>query len=131
MKGWIKLKNNKMLKEIHEIIKEETGIDFIEDNSRKREVIDVRQIFCKIAIDHYDIYQIAEFINRDRTSVIHSIARVKEVAEFDKEFRTKYIDCQQSVIEKLNPERRKRTTKDQIKEVQFLKKLINQIENER
>ena len=120
-----------MLKEIHEIIKEETGIDFIQDNSRKREVIDVRQIFCKIAIDYCDVYKVAEFINRDRTSVIHSIERVKEVAEFDKEFRAKYIDCQQAVAEKLNPERRKRTAKDRTKDIQFLKKLIKQIENER
>lgn len=120
-----------MLKEIYEIIKEETEINFIQDNRGKREVIDVRQIFCKIAINHCDVYKVAEFINRDRTSVIHSIARVKEVAEFDKEFRTMFLDCQRAVIEKLNPDRRKRTTKDQIKEMQFLKKLIQQIENER
>lgn len=120
-----------MLKGIYEIIKEETGIDFIEDNSQKREVTDVRQIFCKIAIDHCDIYSVAAFINRERTSVIHSIAKVKEVSEFDQKFRTKYIDCQRAVSEKLNPERRKRSTRDRIKEVQFLKKLIQQIENER
>lgn len=119
-----------MLKEIYEIIKEETGIEFIQDNRGKREVTDVRQIFCKIAIDHCDVYSVAAFINRDRTVVIHSIARVKEVAEFDQKFRTMFIDCQRAVIEKLNPERRKRTTKERTKEIQFLKKLIQQIENE-
>jgi hypothetical protein len=59
---------------------------------RERTLVEARQIFCTLMYKHTEqgLANIGSLVNRDHTTVIHSIKTVKNLTEIDSKFKTKY-----------------------------------------
>tara|TARA_R110002110_G_scaffold194259_4_gene403048 strand:- start:368 stop:829 length:462 start_codon:yes stop_codon:yes gene_type:complete len=59
---------------------------------RERTLVEARQIFCALMYEHTEqgLANIGSLVNRDHTTVIHSIKTVKNLTEIDSKFKTKY-----------------------------------------
>lgn len=90
----------------------------ISENRGRRRISDIRHLFCLLAKELTDAYleEIGYFLSdRDHTTVIHSIARAKELLDIDEHFRHKYEESKRLILGKI-PEggkeiKFKRTTK--------------------
>lgn len=75
-------------------------IDSIKNFLRKREIADIRHMFCYIAYSlGYKLTQIGGYLNdRDHTTVINSIRKCEQFIKCDTAFSEKY----QSIIKSIN-----------------------------
>ena len=64
----------------------------VETPTRERSVTDARHIYFFIARSVYGIpfKKIGESVNRHHSSVIHSVNKVDDLIEYDKDFKAKY-----------------------------------------
>lgn len=72
-------------------ILQKTGIDLTANFSQKREIVDIRFIYCKIAADAgFSQTEIGEPISRNRVSVLNAVAKFNDFYETDRKFRELY-----------------------------------------
>jgi chromosomal replication initiation ATPase DnaA len=72
-------------------IKIKTGIDLMTNLSRKRQIADIRFIYCKIATDAgFSQSETGEPIKRDHASVFNALAKFNDFYETDRKFRELY-----------------------------------------
>ena len=76
---------------IRKLVESEVGAK-INVRSRRRELVEARHIYCLILKKHskYTLYEIGKEIDRDHTSVLHSLRRAKEFLEYDSDFNDKF-----------------------------------------
>lgn len=69
------------------VIRKHTGfaLEEIRSESRKRELVDARHLFCRLAAERTSKSprEIGKFISRDRVTVLHSIKQTREIPELD------------------------------------------------
>ena len=78
----------KPLHEIITIIKDVTGVDLIENKSRKREVVDARKIYCHLAkqLNIYSLKEIGEPLGLEHATVIYHIKECNNLIKTDPMF---------------------------------------------
>jgi hypothetical protein len=85
------------LKPIHirKLVESETGAK-INVRSRRRELVEARHIYCLILKKHsrYTLDAIGKEIDRDHTSVLHSLRRAKEFLQYDQDFKDKFYNLE-------------------------------------
>jgi hypothetical protein len=85
------------LKPIHirRLVEAEIG-GKINTKSRRRDLVEGRHLFCYILRKHtkLSLATIAKEIDRDHTSVLHSIRRAKEFLLYDQDFRDKFYNLE-------------------------------------
>ena len=76
----------------------------LSSKSRKREIVDLRKMFCYIAKNmKYTLHSIGvELGGRDHTTVIHNILEFNNMIDTNEKFRTEYDLIYQYVLEILN-----------------------------
>lgn len=67
----------------------------IAEKIRDRHFSDARKMYCYISrkCTRYSLSKIGEFINRDHTTILHSIKRCEDLMLTDKDFRNKVRHC--------------------------------------
>jgi hypothetical protein len=82
----------KKLEKILKSINENTDIDLRTNKRRKRDVIDVKTIFCHIARKKtkYTCYEIGKFIGIDHATVLHHCKKFNDLIGVDKDFKSLY-----------------------------------------
>ncbi len=67
--------------------------------SRKRELVEARQVFFHFAYQRLDISlaKMGAILLRDHSTVIHSIHKVQEYIETDKQFREKLNEIERDI----------------------------------
>jgi hypothetical protein len=86
-------------------IEKETGIHpFCHTGNRKREYRQSRQLFAKFMkkYTNYSLLRIGKYIDKDHTTVLHSINIVNNYCDTDKEFRELYCNIDEKINLKLN-----------------------------
>jgi chromosomal replication initiation ATPase DnaA len=83
------------LEKIANVVSEITGIDIIQENSRKREVVDAKRIYGHLArkLTVFSDEQIGELIGKDRCTIIHYRRTSEGLLESDKEYHNAYNQC--------------------------------------
>lgn len=85
------------LKPIHirKLVEAELG-EKINVRSRRRELVEARHIYCTILNKHtkFTLAAIGKEIDRDHTSVLHSIRRAKEFLLYDIDFSDKFYNLE-------------------------------------
>jgi hypothetical protein len=73
----------------------------VDENSRKRDVVDARKVYSKILRDEgYSFESIANSFNRDHATVIHYVKSIDSILNYDRNLREKYIACKEIYTEK-------------------------------
>ncbi len=83
--------SNELLSDGMSVISEKTGVPIyqITGKSHKRKIVDARHIYCYVMkYCGFDYKQIANRINRDRSTVYPSIKKIENIAQYDREFRS-------------------------------------------
>lgn len=84
--------------------------------SRKREVVELRMIFCYMArMMRYTLGTIGEFLNRDHTTIIHNVSTFLNLMETDDGFKSRYNEIlnhinqshESPVMDQFDPTQRK------------------------
>lgn len=72
-----------------------SGVDFLNDPSRRRKIIDARVLFGAIAkqMTKLPFKTIGNFMNKDHTTVVHYCRVVEDFCMSDKNFKTMYDQC--------------------------------------
>ena len=85
---------------IRRLIEADLGIT-INTKSRRRDLVEARHIYCKIAKKHtsFSLQKIGREIKRDHTSVLHSIKRADEFLSVDVDFSNKYHNLEDKFFE--------------------------------
>lgn len=80
---------------IRKLVEKEVGVK-INTKSRRKEQVEGRHLYCYITRKHskYTLTDIAKEIDRDHTSVLHSIRRAKEYLLYDQDFRQKFYNLE-------------------------------------
>lgn len=79
----------------------------IQSDCRKKEIVYLRKIYCMIASDYgYTLVNIGKSLNRDHSTVIHSLKSGYDLLETDEEFRNLYIDVSSFINPKIYPHAR-------------------------
>jgi len=87
----LKIKQPKTPDEILQTIFEKTGIDLKTNLSQKREIVNVRFIYCKIAIDAgFILKETGEPIDRNHDSVLNAVRKFNDYYQTDPKFRELY-----------------------------------------
>jgi len=99
------------LEQIYYAVKRVFNVDFLID-CRKTQYKEARMMFTKIAFDNeFNRYEIADFINRDRSVTYNSMIRFSQYFDTEKQFRNKYENCIRMLNEhyfKIENEKQKR-----------------------
>ncbi len=67
------------------------NLDVLETRSRKRDLVDLRSMFCYIAVSmNFTLVSIARFINRDHTTIIHLKRKAEDLLKVDPAYRSRY-----------------------------------------
>ena len=71
-------------------------IEDLRGNKRNREIVEARQIFCKLAKirTKYSLTKIGSAIKRDHATVLHSVRTCNNLIETNLNFKNKYNDCE-------------------------------------
>lgn len=101
----------KSLEELEEkvlsVIPEHMGSNHsLKTPSRKKELVVLRHMFCKIAYHYmgYTCTSVAEYLNRDHTTVIHSVKVFDDLMETNDEFRYLYREVDRLLAPTLSEE---------------------------
>jgi len=87
----LKIEQPKTLDEILKTIFDKTGIDLKTNLSQKREIVNVRFIYCKIAIDHgFTLKETGIPIHRLHDRVLYACRKFNDYYQTDPEFRELY-----------------------------------------
>lgn len=80
------------LENIIDVIKSELGIDLRKEKTRKRNVVDARKIYCDIANQSqlFTLEEVGELINRNYSTVVHSIKSSENLKDCDTLYMAKY-----------------------------------------
>ena len=75
------------------------GVD-IDEETRKRPVVDARRAYSKILRDAgYSFQYIASTLNKDHTSIVHYVKSIEPLLEYDSAFKKKFILVKQNFLE--------------------------------
>ena len=75
------------------------GVD-IDEETRKRPVVDARRAYSKILRDAgYSFQYIASTLNKDHTSIVHYVKSIESLLEYDSAFEKKFILAKQNFLE--------------------------------
>ena len=92
--------NEKKIRTLKEIIKEIFLVD-VDEDSRKRSVVDARKVYSKILRDEgYSFETIGNSFDRDHATVIHYAKSIDSILTYDRDLREKYIACKAIYTEK-------------------------------
>ncbi len=80
---------------IAEVVQNVTGVDFINNKSRKRAVIDARVLFGALAkrMTKLPFKVIGDFMQKDHTSIVHYCKVIGDFYAADKHFKRMYDQC--------------------------------------
>jgi chromosomal replication initiation ATPase DnaA len=100
-------KITQMIDKILTVCSNVSGIpeETIKGKNRFRSIVVVRQIFCYIAREHfnYGLVEIADVINKDHTTVIHSYRLIKNLLELKDSL---IIDLYEAIMDKIREDRK-------------------------
>lgn len=71
---------------------------------RKREIVEIRQIFCYFSREwsNVSLAKIGKLINRDHATVLHSHKQVKNLLETDYKFKKLFLTCYEILKNKVS-----------------------------
>lgn len=65
--------------------------DVLTTRCRKRDLVDLRSMFCYIAVNmSFTLVSVARFIKRDHTTIIHLKKKAEDLLKTDPTYRTRY-----------------------------------------
>ena len=92
------MKSNK-INTLKEIIKEVFLVN-IDEDTRRRDVVDARRIYSKILREErFSFELIGESIGKNHATIIHYVRSIDNILEYDKDLREKYIACKGIYLE--------------------------------
>jgi len=92
------------LKEIAHGILETTGINVINNHSRKSNVVDAKRVYCLLASQTLETWVvIGNYVNKSHSLVMHHKQKGLDYLETDKAFKKLYSECIKN-IEKFKSE---------------------------
>jgi hypothetical protein len=95
----MKLSKKKIIT-LKQVVKEIFLVD-INENSRRRDVVDAKKVYSKILRDEgYSFESIGHSFDRDHSTVIHYAKSIDSILTYDRDLREKYIACKEIYTEK-------------------------------
>jgi hypothetical protein len=92
--------NKKKVITLKSVINEIFLID-VDEDSRRRDVVDARRIYSKILRDEgCSFNSIGDSIGRDHATIMHYTKSIDSILTYDKNLRERYIACKEIYIEK-------------------------------
>lgn len=86
------------MESLKQIVNEIFLVD-IDDNSRKRAVVDARKVYSKILRDlGYGYHHIGKTIKKDHSAIVHYIKYIDNLLEFDSVFKKRYNMCKKKFL---------------------------------
>ena len=75
------------------------GIDLKTNSSQKKEIVNLRFIYCKIANDWgATLFETGKLINRKHDRVLYGVNKFKDYYKTDLEFRKLYFEIKKSIL---------------------------------
>ena len=118
------------LKEIVNGIQEVIGINIIQNNSRKSEVVDAKRVYSLLATSRTKetSQSIGDYVGRNRSLISHHKKKGKDYLETDKNFKILYEKCVERIESLKDPPYIKKRISDlEIKTIKY-KKILQKIE---